>query len=302
MDWRLACPPRPALAKRAHPKERRRRRPFAASTGRGAASKAGAFFLFLRFSALWLRAIIRIDLIQLFIKFGRKKERADMIRDNVEEVRERVEKARAKAGLGEGVAIVAVTKNRTASEAREAFEAGLRTFGENRVQELLDKWPAFKGEAEWHMIGTLQKNKIKPLLGKTALIQSLDSVGLAEALSLRAKQAGVECEALVQFNAARESQKHGFLEEELKEALDRIAQLESIRVSGVMMMAPDTEEEAYLEQIFTYTRNIFEQMTVYASKYSNIRLRILSMGMTNDYECAIRCGSNMVRIGRALFR
>jgi len=224
-----------------------------------------------------------------------------MIADNVARLIEEVTKAQGRAGFNEKVRIVAVTKNHTAEEAREVQAAGLSMFGENRVQELEEKYPFFANEIEWHLIGNLQKNKINHVLGKAQVIESVDSVALAEAIDARARARGLIQEVYIQLNVAREPQKHGIYAEDAKAAIDSLSSLENIKVTGIMTMAPDTEDENLISKVFTSTRNIYENLMNYTSNYANISLTNLSMGMTNDYKAAILCGSNMIRVGRALF-
>ncbi|MCL1803476.1 MAG: YggS family pyridoxal phosphate-dependent enzyme [Eubacteriaceae bacterium] len=223
-----------------------------------------------------------------------------MIKDNVKRILETIEKESDKAGFGP-VALVAVSKNRSIEEIAEAYDSGISLFGENRVQELVSKHESFEGKATWHMIGTLQSNKINAVLGKAGMVQSVDSVRLAQAISKRASALGSPQECLLQINTAMEGQKHGFEPESIWQAMEDISLLDGLRVKGLMMIAPDTNDGGYLGSLFARTRSLFEKAREQSSEYANMDMQILSMGMTNDFESAIRNGSTMVRIGRAIF-
>jgi pyridoxal phosphate enzyme (YggS family) len=203
-------------------------------------------------------------------------------------------KALLHSPFGQEVKLLAVTKNHSTDEMQALYDCGIRDFGENRVQELLSKFSDFEGKADFQLIGTLQKNKVKYILDKVNLIQSVDSLELIEVLNARSEHENLVTNVLLQVNTAREPQKHGFEVEKLDEALEKAFNSPHLSLSGLMCMAPDTEDENTLRDTFNRTRAIFEKEKV---QYS---LKILSMGMTSDFEIAIECGSNMVRIGRAL--
>lgn len=200
-------------------------------------------------------------------------------------IRERIARAGADP---EHVVIVAVTKGRAAAECQAAVDAGLRILGENRVQEALEKVGAV-ARAEWHLIGHLQTNKVRLLGARFALIQSVDSLHLAEEL---ARRCGRDQQVLVEVNASREPQKHGFKPDEAVAASRRIAEL--LDVQGLMGMAA---AEGDPDPAFRELARLRED----AQQSLGRALPILSMGMSNDYEAAVRAGSTMVRIGRALF-
>jgi pyridoxal phosphate enzyme (YggS family) len=193
-----------------------------------------------------------------------------------------------------------VTKNRGIEELRLLVAQGVTIFGENRVQEFLEKRETFP-DVEWHFIGTLQANKVKYLIGNVTLIQSVDSINLAQTINDRSIKKGVNTSILLQVNLAKEPQKHGFYEEELDEAILSVSIMKNITVKGIMFIAPDITDKALLEELFSKARNIFDSLMKKTTLYDNIVIKILSMGMTNDFETAIANGSNMVRIGRALF-
>lgn len=221
-----------------------------------------------------------------------------MIKDNVIKIQDEINQASVKTQCS--VKLVAVTKNRSIAEIEQVVKAGVTDLGENRVQEFIEKYPHFDN-VKWHLIGSLQKNKVKYIVGKVALIHSVDSVELAEEISKKSLKANISTDILLQVNTAKEASKHGFFAEDLSAAVMKISQLHGVTVQGLMMIAPDMQDEEYLKGIFTKTKNIFDEMMKYNDVYGNININILSMGMSHDYRTAIACGANMVRIGRSLF-
>jgi pyridoxal phosphate enzyme (YggS family) len=221
------------------------------------------------------------------------------IRENLAGVRERIEEARVRAGSTAEVSIVAVTKTLSPFVVEAALEAGLHKLGENRVQELESKVDAVgRDRAEWHLIGHLQRNKVRQSLPLFDLIHSVDSVRLAEALSREAVRADRVVEGLVQVNTSGEASKYGFSAEEALEAIARIAALPQLRLTGIMTMAPYTASEAVLRRTFAGAREIFERC---GTEVEGFEVRHLSMGMSNDFEVAVEEGSTMVRLGTVLF-
>ena len=200
-------------------------------------------------------------------------------------IRTRIERA---GGDPEAVRLVAVTKGRSAEDCRAAVEAGLTVLGENRVQEALPKIAAVSG-AEWHLIGHLQTNKVRLLGTHFALIQSVDSLHLAEAL---ARRLGQHQRVLMEVNVSREPQKHGFAPEATVEAVRAAAGLLDVRGLMGMAAAEGDPEPAFRE---------LARLRAESEQALGRELPVLSMGMTGDFEAAVRCGSTMVRIGRALF-
>ena len=216
----------------------------------------------------------------------------------VAEVRERVERARERAGRSDEVTLVAVTKTHPADAVRAVLAAGVADVGENRVQELEEKvGEVGRGAVGWHLIGHLQRNKAGKALPLFDLIHSLDSLRLAEALSAEAVKRGVQVRALVQVNASGEESKGGFEPAELVDSLGRIAELPGMRVEGLMTMAPFTDDEAAVRAAFRRTRELLEGA---ARQVPGIG-RQLSMGMSNDFELAVEEGSTLVRVGSVLF-
>ena len=224
-----------------------------------------------------------------------------MICNNIQIIKDNIENAHINSPFSDTVEFIAVTKNRSISDIEQVIACGVANLGENRVQELLEKYDYFGNAASWHMIGTLQKNKVKYIIDKVDLIHSLDSISLAKEIDKQAKKKDIVMNVLIQVNIANETTKHGFETERLDDVIDELSLLKNIHVTGLMMIAPNTDDQEYLESLFEKTKIIFDKLVKKTKIYDNINLTILSMGMTNDYQVAIKCGSNMVRIGRAVF-
>ena len=225
-----------------------------------------------------------------------------MIKDNITTILQSVREASG----GDEVTLVAVTKRRSVEEIQQVYDAGIRDMGENRVQEWRDKHPALPEDIRWHLIGHLQTNKVKYLIGKVYLIHSVDSVRLAEEIAAQSVKKGVQTNVLLQINIAREEQKSGFDIEEIFDAAEMISQMPGLGVKGLMCMAPFEAEGAALEGYFTKMAEIFREMKLLYKEKSgiiehNVDMKYLSMGMSGDYLTAIRCGANVVRIGTAIF-
>jgi hypothetical protein len=217
----------------------------------------------------------------------------------VAEVRERIERARERAGRSDPVTLVAVTKTHRADAVRAVKAAGVADVGENRVQELEEKVAEVGRETVgWHLIGHLQRNKAGKALPLFDLIHSLDSLRLAEALSAEAVKRGVDVRALVQVNASGEGTKGGFEPDALVEGVGRIAEMPGMRVEGLMTMAPFTDDEQVVRAAFRRTRELLDDV---ARQVPGLAGRQLSMGMSNDFEIAVEEGSTLVRVGSVLF-
>ena len=217
---------------------------------------------------------------------------------DVAAVRARIAAAAARARRSsDEVSIVAVTKGHPLERAREAAAAGLLDLGENRVQEALAKQDAWPGaRVRWHLIGHLQRNKAKLAAGRFALIHSLDSVRLADALESAATAAGIVQEVLVEVNVAREPQKSGVLPEEAPDLVRHAATLDHLRLRGLMTMAPYTADSGIQRRVFRQLRELRDRLAT-----SDLELRVLSMGMSGDFEIAVEEGASMVRLGTILF-
>ena len=223
------------------------------------------------------------------------------IRESVARVRANIAAAAEKAGRRpEDICLVAASKMNDSSRVRAAIAAGVKICGENRVQEMVEKQAqgAYEG-AELHFIGHLQKNKVKQVVGLASLIQSADSLELIRLIDKTALSRGIVQDILLEVNIGAEASKSGFSPAELPAALDSIAQLPSVRVRGLMTIPPICSSRQEIEPYFVQMKQLF--IDICGKKYDNIRMDFLSMGMSADYETAIACGANMVRVGSAIF-
>ena len=197
----------------------------------------------------------------------------------------------------EDVTIVAVTKTVGVVEVRAALAAGVRDFGENRVQEFLGKYGLFP-EARWHFIGTLQTNKVKDVVGKACLIHSVDSLRLLSHIERRATEQGVIQPVLLQVNIAAEESKHGLAVADLEDVLEQAAHMDAVHVRGLMTMAPLARAED-VRWVFRELREVRDSLRV--ARPDRVELYELSMGMSGDFRVAVEEGATIVRIGNALF-
>lgn len=222
------------------------------------------------------------------------------IADNIARVRERMADAAYGAGRKDKVMLTAATKTRTALEIQEAIAAGVDACGENRVQEMMRKYSenAYDG-APLHYIGKLQRNKVKYTIGTAQLIESVDSVELMDEISRIAVVKGVVQDVLLEVNIGGESAKAGARPEDLECLLERAASLKGIRVRGLMAIPPAAERPGANRPYFRAMYKLY--VDIRSKKYDNINIDILSMGMSDDFEDAIREGSSAVRIGSAIF-
>lgn len=201
----------------------------------------------------------------------------------------------------EEITLIGVSKVFPVEYAEAAVMAGLADLGENRVQELMPKIERFSSldlSVNWHLIGTLQKNKVKYVIGKTKLIHSVNTVELAEEISKRSVSNNVTSRILLQANVSGEESKHGFAPHELKPALDNIMDMPGIEVCGLMTMAPIETYDGEAREVFARTRALFEDLSSYVR---NDSWKVLSMGMSQDYKSAILEGSTHIRVGTAIF-
>ena len=223
------------------------------------------------------------------------------ITESVARVKANIADAAEKAGRRpEDIYLVAASKMNDSGRVREAIAAGIRICGENRVQEMVEKQAqgAYEG-AELHFIGHLQKNKVKQVVGLASLIQSADSLELIRLIDKTALSRGIIQDILLEVNIGAEASKSGFSPEELPSALDSIARLDAVRVRGLMTIPPICSSRQEIEPYFVQMKQLF--IDICGKKYDNIRMDFLSMGMSADYETAIACGANMVRVGSAIF-
>lgn len=223
-----------------------------------------------------------------------------MVRENLEQVEARIQAACARVGRNRSeVTLVAVSKTKPVSMLEEAYEAGIREFGENKVQEMMDKYEVMPDDIHWHMIGHLQRNKVKYLMGKAALIHSVDSLRLAQEISAQSVKHGVQTDLLIEVNIAGEETKFGTGRKEAIALVEEAAKLPNIHICGLMTIAPYVEDP---EDNRVYFRQIRElSVDIDAKKIDNVSMQILSMGMTGDYEVAIEEGATHVRVGTGIF-
>lgn len=223
-----------------------------------------------------------------------------MIREQIENVKENIRQACKKAGRNyDEVTLIAVSKTKPVSAIWEAYNAGCRDFGENKVQELTEKYEQLPKDIRWHMIGHLQRNKVKYLVGKTALIHSVDSIRLAEEISREAVKKEVTVSVLVEVNVAGEESKFGTTCKEAVELVKKIAFLPGISVKGLMTIAPYVENAEENRQYFVNLRQL--SVDIKNKNIDNVCMEALSMGMTGDYRIAVEEGASCVRVGTGIF-
>ncbi len=223
-----------------------------------------------------------------------------MLKENLESVERKIEEACRRAGRMRGeVTLVAVSKTKPVSMLQEVYDLGIRVFGENKVQEIRDKYEALPADIEWHMIGHLQTNKVKYIIDKVKLIHSVDSLRLAETIEKEAEKHNCTADILLEVNVAEEESKFGLKTEEVIPVYEKILQYSHINVRGLMTIAPFVENPEKNRSIFADLHKLY--VDIKRKNIDNGTVSILSMGMTNDYEVAIEEGATMVRIGTGIF-
>jgi pyridoxal phosphate enzyme (YggS family) len=207
-----------------------------------------------------------------------------------------------KSSLPPKVTLVAVSKTKPISDLMEAYNAGQRIFGENKIQEMTEKWEAMPKDIAWHMIGHVQTNKVKFMAPFVSLIHGVDSFKLIEEINKQAFKNNRIIDCLLQIHIAEEETKFGLNEDELQEMVQSAAfqELKNIRIVGLMGMATFTTNQNQIKKEFTRLQSIFDAL-IKQTKVENIELSTLSMGMSGDYQLAVACGSTMVRIGSSIF-
>jgi PLP dependent protein len=219
--------------------------------------------------------------------------------ENIKEVQVKIEAAAAKAGRRkEDIILVAVSKTKPIEKLIEAKENGLRIFGENKVQELVEKYPNID-DVEWHLIGHLQKNKVKYIIDKVNLIHSLDSFSLAEEIDRRAEKIGKIMPVLIQINIGKEESKSGIFEEDLQSFIEDLKKFRNIIIKGIMTIPPKAGSDEEARKYFKRMKELFDSLKAFNCE--NIDIEYLSMGMTGDYEIAIEEGANIIRVGTGIF-
>ena len=223
-----------------------------------------------------------------------------MVRENMEDVKERIRVACGRAGRPQSdVTLIAVSKTKPLELVREAYEAGARDFGENKVQDLLDRIDALPSDIRWHMIGHLQRNKVKYIIGKVAMIHSVDSLRLAEEISRESVKHQVDTDILIEVNVAGEESKFGVSVEEAPQLVEDISRMPAVHVRGLMTIAPFVENAEENRQYFRKLKQL--SVDIERKNIDNVNMTALSMGMTGDYSVAIEEGATCVRVGTGIF-
>lgn len=223
-----------------------------------------------------------------------------MIKENLAIVENNILDACKRSGRKrEEVTLIAVSKTKPVSDLMEAYDAGVRVFGENKVQELVDKIDKMPDDIHWHMIGHLQRNKVKYIVGKVDLIHSVDNEELAAEINKRAEKAGITQDILIEINIADEDTKYGIPSDQVEDLYVNISKLPYVNVRGIMCIAPNVDDPEQNRQYFVKMNKIFVDIT--NKLMHNIRVDVMSMGMTGDYQVAIEEGATMVRVGTGIF-
>ena len=223
-----------------------------------------------------------------------------MICENIKDVQNRIQQAKDKSEYGQQVQLIAVRKTKPLSMLKEAHEAGIRDFGENKVQELVDKYEQLPKDIRWHMIGHLQRNKVKYIVDKVYMIHSVDSYRLAEEISKEAVKKQVQVHILLEVNIAGEDSKFGLSNfEETISLTKAVAKLPGICIKGLMTVAPYTENPEENRVFFAKLKQL--AVDIKNENIDNVSIEVLSMGMTGDYEVAVEEGATYVRVGTGIF-
>ena len=223
-----------------------------------------------------------------------------MIKENIKQVEKNIENACQKAARDAAeVTLIAVSKTKPVSMLEEAYECGCRHFGENKVQELVEKYEVMPKDIKWHMIGHLQRNKVKYIVDKVYLIHSVDSLRLAEEISKEAEKKNVNVNILVEVNVAEEESKFGTTSEAAIELVQDISSLPNISIKGLMTIAPYVENAEENRQYFAKLRQL--SVDIMNKNIDNVSIGVLSMGMTGDYQVAVEEGATYVRVGTGIF-
>lgn len=223
-----------------------------------------------------------------------------MVAENLKAVENKISAACQRAGRKrEDVTLIAVSKTKPEAMIEEAYGIGQRDFGENKVQELVRKRELLPEDIRWHLIGHLQTNKARAVVDKACLIHSVDSLHLAKAISKEAVKKGCTASILVEVNVAGEDTKFGAAPEETIRLVENIAPLPNLKIEGLMTIAPFVDDPEENRPIFSNLKKL--SVDIAAKNVNNVSMRVLSMGMTNDYEVAIEEGSTMIRVGTGIF-
>ncbi|MCD7868527.1 MAG: YggS family pyridoxal phosphate-dependent enzyme [Clostridiales bacterium] len=223
-----------------------------------------------------------------------------MLTDNYTQVLKNIEAACRRAGRDpEEVTLIAVSKTKPVEMLQEVYNAGARVFGENKVQEIMDKYDQMPSDVRWHMIGHLQRNKVKYIVDRVAMIHSVDSVRLAQAIEQEAARKGVTVPVLVEVNVGEEESKFGLSVKEVLPFVEETSAYPHLRISGLMTIAPYVEDPEDNRAIFRTLKKL--SVDIAGKNIDNVSMSVLSMGMTGDYQVAVEEGATMVRVGTGIF-
>lgn len=224
----------------------------------------------------------------------------EAIKVNLAEVRSKIAEACARSGRNvEDVTLIAVSKTKPLEDLQTAYDCGCRIFGENKVQEIVQKEPQMADDAHFHMIGHLQRNKVKQVLRHVSLIHSVDSLRLAQQIDQDAEKEGLVMDILLEVNVAGEESKYGFAPEEVLEAVQVISRLSHVHICGLMTIAPFVSNPEDNREIFKKLSQL--SVDIKSKNIDNVTMSVLSMGMTGDYEVAVEEGATMIRVGTGIF-
>ena len=222
------------------------------------------------------------------------------IPENIKVIEEKIARAAERSGRSkDDILLLAVTKTIDIDRIREAVDCGLTELGENKVQELTDKYDTLQRDVKWHMIGHLQTNKVKYIIDKVKLIHSVDSLKLAEEINKRAAAAGIVIDILAEINVAEEDSKFGITCDTAEDTVREMSRLKNIRVRGLMTVAPNVENGEENRPVFRRLKQLL--VDINSKNIDNVNMDTLSMGMTGDYETAVEEGSTIVRVGTGIF-
>ena len=223
-----------------------------------------------------------------------------MVAENLAQVQKNINESCTKINRDPNeVTLIAVSKTKPVEMLKEAYDAGARVFGENKVQEIVDKYDQMPSDVKWHMIGHLQRNKVKYIVDKVAMIHSVDSLRLAETIEKEAAKKAVIVPILIEVNVAQEESKFGLKPEEVLPLIEQIADFSHIRIKGLMTIAPYVDNAEENREIFRELKKL--SVDIAAKNINNVTMSVLSMGMTGDYMVAVQEGATMVRVGTGIF-
>lgn len=223
-----------------------------------------------------------------------------MVAENLAQVQKNINESCSKINRDPNeVTLIAVSKTKPVEMLKEAYDAGARVFGENKVQEIVDKYDQMPSDVKWHMIGHLQRNKVKYIVDKVAMIHSVDSLRLAETIEKEAAKKAVIVPILIEVNVAQEESKFGLKPEEVLPFIEQIADFSHIQINGLMTIAPYVDNAEENREIFRELKKL--SVDIAAKNINNVIMSVLSMGMTGDYMVAVQEGATMVRVGTGIF-